>query len=189
MKNKYITSRFFAYITDFFTVSIISSLIIVSDFSAMANEVLLALSEQGFEYTQEFENLIGNMYYEAGNDALFTLLIFIIYYVTLPKMMGSRTLGCILFKQKIVKTDGTDITHSDLTVKMLFTNGGIVYLLMSLIFIPFSSYVLPSILVYCFASITYYIFFITNAAYLVAKGTSLVDKMSKTKPMVIIKAK
>lgn len=190
MKNNYIVKRVVSFMFDFLVVNVLTGLFVVSTSAPYANQISEFFINMGTspEDFTEFEVLVNKYFIASANDAMFILVVLIFYYVILAKLLGGKTLGCMLTGLKIVKTNGTKLTYSDLTVKMLFTNLGIQYIMMCIIFIPLNSYIIIASMIFSIVSILYYIFLVVNFIFLSTKGTSIVDRMSKTRPLIIMKS-
>ncbi len=187
MRKKYVMMRFFAFVADYYIVSILLGMFLSTKTVELLEELSKLTQGTVFLYDEYTQELITKVYFSLANDSLYILLFFIIYYVLLTKAFSGRTLGCVLFRQKVVKTDGSKLSLSDLTVKMLFTNGGIMYLVICLILFAFSSDIILTSFLISFIGLMYFIFVIVNVIFLFTNGTSLVDMMSKTKPLLVLK--
>lgn len=187
MKGRYVLSRVFAYIFDFSFVQILIGIFFVSSADSSAQELLDYVNSTSAETIDPnvMQKLSEDVFVASSNDALFIIFSFIIYFVIIAKLLGGKTIGCYIFKQKIVKTDNTKLTYSDLTLKMLLTNGGIYYVFLALIFTIFSSNISTAVILFSLLMLAYSIFIFVNFIFLVTSGISLVDKITKTRPLLI----
>lgn len=187
MKSRYVLTRVFAFIFDFSFVQILIGIFFVPSAQAVA--------EKFFDYvnntapsavdTNTLQDLTSDLFIASSNDALYIIFAFIIYYVVIANMLGGKTLGCSLFRQKIVKTDNTKLTYSDLTYKMLLTNGGIYYVFLAVIFTVLQSNIQLAAVIFSILALAYSIFLLVNFIMLVSNGVSLVDKITKTRPLLM----
>lgn len=189
MKANYILKRTLAFFFDYFTVNLLAASFIVMTATEKSQKLLdYWYSESNtMVWTEEFNDLASDMMEARANDALYILMLYVIYYVILAKILGGRTLGCQLFSQKIVKNDGSKLTHSDLTVRMLFTNLGMFELITVVIFTFLGSSFSLAILLSSFLVLVYFCFILTNLVFLFSTSTSLVDKMTKSRPLIILR--
>lgn len=187
MRRKYIMMRFFAYIADYYIVSMLAGLVISSTSFELYAELLEKTTETPAVYDEAVQTLLERLLVALADDSLYIMFVFIFYYVMITKLLGGKTLGCMMFRQKIAKTDGSKLTYSDLTIKMLFTNSGILYLAMCIVLFTLASQAIVASLLLTVLVILYFTFLITNVIFLFIKGTSLVDIMSKTKPLLVLK--
>lgn len=188
MKKDYVIKRILAFMTDFIIVNMLGSLLFIPSALPYGEELYATMAEKA-SYTSADAELFSKYYSALANDAILTSIVFVFYFVVLAQFLGGSTLGCKIFKQKIVRLDGTRITYSDLTVRMLFTNGGIFYLAIALMFIPLASSVIAASILYIFLFLAYFGFLTTNFIFLLAKGTTIVDMMSKTRPLILLPKK
>lgn len=189
MKFNYIIKRMLAFLFDYATVNILASLFITLTSEDLSRQITEYWSSNGSSLVlnDELMELMEKLFEALANDALYLLTLFVIYYVLIAKLMGGRTLGCKLFAQKIVKNDGSDLTYSDLTVRMLFTNLGMMYLITTVVFTFFGFSTNLAILLFTVLILTYSGFVVTNVIFLFVTSTTLVDMMTKSKPLIVLR--
>ncbi|MFV0499455.1 MAG: RDD family protein [Bacilli bacterium] len=190
MKNRYILKRIMAYIFDYSLVSILVGLILVSSSMPYIEKIskIVSSSADPSEIINQLEPIMNSYLTTSGSDALNILLIYIVYYVLLAKFLKDRTVGSYLVGLKFIKNQEEPLSYSDLTVRMLFTNSGFNYLMMGIIFILLYSNTYIALLLFSLTSLGYGIFVITNFIMLLTTQKTLVDRMTKTIPKIIIKA-
>lgn len=188
MKADYIIKRILAFTTDFLIVNLLVSVLFTPSALPYAEEIVSTMTGK-VSFTAADAELFTSYYSALANDNILTVIVYVFYFVILAQLLGGRTLGCRIFKQKIVRLDRNKLTNSDLTVRMLFTNGGIFSLSITLIFIPLASNVMIASVLYILVFFIYFSFLITNFIFLLVKGTTLVDMMSKTRPLILLPQK
>ncbi len=193
MELKYFLSRINAYFIDYFFVTILVNILISIIF---ANQTIQMEIDNLFEsfINQEVSvnyvvNEFGEIYSGLVPNMLLTLSIYILYFVIFSYYLKRRTLGCVITRQVLIKTDRTKMTLSDLTLKMLLTNGGILHLIFCLAFIVFSDSSQVALALFSISVMIYGVFIITNFIILLATKRSLVDRIIKMQPMIIVMRK
>ncbi len=189
MKFNYIIKRMLAFLFDYATVNVLASVFITLSSDDLSRQVTEYLTSSGnaLVINDELMVLMEKLFEALANDALYLLTLFVVYYVIFAKLMGGRTLGCRLFAQKIVKNDGSNLTYSDLTVRMLFTNLGMMYLIIAVVFTFFGFSTNLAMLLFTLLILTYLGFLVTNVIFLFVTSTTLVDMMTKSKPLIILR--
>lgn len=190
MKYRYILKRINAFLIDYLVVSFLATMsmslffpYIVFDIEKF-DELALMLST-GVSIDKMLpiiEDLV--IYYSRFYFVI--LGVGTMYYVVITKLLKNRTIGCVATKQLIIKTDKTPVTKSDLTLKMLLTNGMLLSLIVSIVLVVVND-ALTGMLIAGFASFIYGMFLILNFINLLIKGTTFVDKITKTRPVIVLR--
>ncbi len=192
MKTRYIIKRINAYLIDY---------IIVINLGLLVQRVIVPF-DKSTEYQTELLDLIasGSTNYDKmlklfdlsteNFDVIYfsVVAVSIVYYVILAKLLKDRTVGCMLTGQKIVKSNQGEVTLSDLTLKMFLTNGVVTPLVFALAFMLIQNSIYAALIGALFGFVMYCFLFI-NLIFLFVKGYSIVDIITKTRPMIVIKAK
>ncbi len=190
MKFKYILRRVNAFLIDYIFLSFVTGLIIPMvipyDNSEVYQMQLLELVASGSTDYNEIFSLFELVSANYGKIYFVVVVANILYYVILAKALKDRTLGCFITGQKIIKMNKTPVTLSDLTVKMFLTNGTIIPLTFALSFI-FINDAIAAALVSAFVGFGVLCFLVINFIFLVTSGKSLVDIITKTRPVIVLR--
>ncbi len=191
MKNRYLMKRIQSFLIDYLIVSLLVGLVssnfrILERYDEYASKTLSYINEGG----SDLKTIIS--YVEKMEDG-YRLTYFIIvsvsliYYVIIAKYMKNRTIGCLFTGLTIVKNNAKP-SYSDLTSKMLLTNGVIVSLFGLVIYVVALD-VIVSMMLFAFFAIIFAIFSVSNFIFLMIKGFSLVDLITKTRPVIVVRVK
>ncbi len=188
MKTEYIIKRILAFLLDLIILNMLIGMFIPFNSAEQLNEVneLLSSPNTSIDVLLDSYKEFFDMF---AYESIFIVVLYIMYYVVVTKLLNGRTFGCMAFKLKIIKTNKTPLTYSDLTIKMLLANGGIIYLAISIIFLLFSFQTALAMILFTVFQIIYLIFAIVNFAFLLVKSTTLVDMLSKTRPLIVVDSK
>ncbi len=194
MKTKYILKRINAFLIDYMLVGIINNVVIGIFFPfydiSMYTEELLDLSQA--DPTQANLDTMNSLVALVIKESLPVVLALVVsalfYYVIIAKALKNRTLGCLITGQVIMKSTDAAVSYSDLTLRMLLINGIIVQVTFIICYLLLNNALVASTIYFMFF-IGYAIFIITNFIVLIKTSKSLVDIITKTRPLIVMKVK
>ncbi len=190
MKTKYVLKRINAYIIDYIIFTLLAGLFVALLFpnNSATDEVdkfLEAASVRNPDI-EVIKKILSTLYDELVPIMLLYAFLSILYYVILTKKLKSRTLGCVITGQVIVKDDRSPVTLSDLTARTFLTNGGLFYVVSCVIFVLFPSGSLLGFEIYALFALFYFIFLVASFIVFLVKKTTLADLITKTRPLMIL---